>query len=91
MPDFAGLRTGTGCVLPSRFGHHIPSEPIEVLMKSLSVHALLTLTVGLGVVGAQTPTPGGGRSADATESQSAAPFRIVRNDPALAVKGPRYS
>ena len=52
-------------------------------MKTLSVHALLTLAVGLGVVSAQAPAPGGGRGAGAIESQSAAPFRIVRNDPAL--------
>src|SRR5687767_10815345 len=52
-------------------------------MKKLRVHALLTLAVGFCVVGAQAPAPSGGRSAGATESQSAAPFRIVKNDPAL--------
>ena len=52
-------------------------------MKKLSVHVLLTIAVGFGVVSAQAPAPGGGRGAAATESQSAAPFRIVKSDPAL--------
>ena len=52
-------------------------------MQTLSVHRLLTLAVGLGVGSAQAPAPAGGRGAGAAESQSAAPIRIVKNDPAL--------
>jgi gluconolactonase len=52
-------------------------------MTNLSVHVLLALTIGLGVVGAQAPAPGGARGVGATGSQSPAPFRIVKNDPAL--------
>ena len=53
------------------------------MKKKLSVHVLLTMAVGLGIVSAQAPAPGGGRGAGGTESQSAAPFRIVKVDPAL--------
>jgi gluconolactonase len=54
-------------------------------MKKLSVQALLALAIGLGVVSAQAPAPGGrsGARAGATENASAAPFRIVKTDPAL--------
>lgn len=52
-------------------------------MQKLPVYVLLTVVVGVCVMSAQAPTPGGGRGAGGAASQSAAPFRIVKNDPAL--------